>query len=91
MNPIGAPAASDLRFGALAQLRMRLFADLGQQAGLVKAVPFLRGARMSLMVNNILNARQKVTDGAGQTPPTYQPFYEDPLGRVFGAELRKLF
>ena len=91
VNPIGAPAASDLRFGALAQLRMRLFADLGQQAGLVKAVPFLRGARMSLMVNNILNARQKVTDGAGQTPPTYQPFYEDPLGRVFGAELRKLF
>ena len=46
---------------------------------------------MSLFVNNLLNARQKVTDGTGQTPLTYQPYLEDPLGRVFGVELRKLF
>ena len=91
VDPIGAPMTSDLRFGALAQLRLRLFTDFSQQTGLVKAIPFLNATRMSLMVNNILNARQKVTDGTGITPPTYQPFYEDPVGRVFGVELRKLF
>jgi len=91
VNPQDAPATSDLRFGALAQLRLRAFVDFNQQARLLRAVPLLKGARMSLLVNNILNARQKVTDGTGATPPIYQPYYEDPLGRVFGVELRKLF
>jgi len=88
---VNTAGGTNLNFGALAQLRMRMFADLGQQAALVKAIPLLKATRMSLMVNNILNARQKVTDAAGITPPTYQPYYEDPLGRVFGVELRKLF
>jgi hypothetical protein len=84
-------AASDLRFGALAKFNLRAFVDFGQQPKLVKAAALLKGARLSLMVNNVLDSRQKVTDGTGATPLAYQPDVLDPLGRVIGAELRKTF
>lgn len=87
----GAPGTSDLRFGALTNLNLRLFADLGQQAGLVKAVPFFKGARVSVFANNLFDSRQKVTDASGAVPLAYQPDYLDPQGRVLGIEFRKLF
>ena len=84
-------ATSALRFGALAKINLRGFFDFGQRPGLIARVPFLRGARASLMVNNVFDARQRVTDAAGQVPIAYQPQLIDPLGRVIGVELRKLF
>ena len=84
-------SASDLRFGAVLKLNARLFVDFGQQQALVKAAPFFKGARLSLMVNNLLDQRQKVTDASGAVPLSYQPDYLDPLGRVVGAEFRKMF
>lgn len=82
---------SALRFGALTKVGLRLFADLGQQASLVKDHPFFKGARLSLKIDNLFDQRQRVTDAAGVVPISYQPDLLDPLGRVIGIELRKQF
>jgi hypothetical protein len=87
----GAPGSSDLRFGDLFTLDLRMFADLGRQEKLVKAVPFFENARLSFSVNNLFNAHQKVTDQNGVVPLRYQPNLIDPTGRSFQVEFRKLF
>lgn len=87
----GAPGASDLRFGALTKVNTRLFINLGQQQSLVSRHPFLKGARLSLKVDNLFDSRQRVTDQSGAVPLSYQPDLLDPLGRVIGIELRKQF
>jgi len=83
--------ASRLDFGSLATADLRLFADLGQIPDVVKAHPFLRGARVQLAVTNIFNARRDVTDATGATPLRYQPGYLDPVGRSVTLSFRKLF
>ncbi|MES3153716.1 TonB-dependent receptor [Sphingomonas faeni] len=80
-----------LNFGGLATADVRLFADLGQRLEWVKAHPWLRGMRVSLSVDNVLNTRQRVTDATGATPNNYQPNYLDPLGRTVRLSIRKLF
>lgn len=87
----GQPGSSDLNFSGLAGLDLRLFADLGQQKALTSLSPFFKGARMSLRVDNIFDARQKVTDGSAAVPLSFQRDYIDPRGRVIGIELRKMF
>ncbi|MEI5688140.1 TonB-dependent receptor [Sphingomonas kyungheensis] len=89
----GGTAASPqtLNFSGLATANLRLFADLGQQLKLVKAHPWVRGARVTLSVTNILNTRQTVRNDQGVTPVSYQPDYLDPLGRTVRISLRKLF
>ncbi len=86
-----AAAPSTLNFGGLATANLRLFADLGQRLEWVKAHPWLRGTRISLSVDNVLNTRQRVTDATGATPNNYQPDYLDPLGRTVRLSIRKLF
>ncbi|MEJ8630729.1 hypothetical protein P0F65_14300 [Sphingomonas sp. I4] len=51
-----------LEFGSLATVDFRLFADLGQRLELLKKHPWLRGTRVSLVVDNVFNQRQRVTD-----------------------------
>ncbi len=80
-----------LEFGSLATLDFRLFADLGQRLELLKKHPWLRGTRVSLVVDNIFNQRQRVTDAIGTVPIGYQPGYLDPLGRTVRLSIRKLF
>lgn len=87
----GVPGSSDLRFGSVARLDMRMFIDLGQRQGLVKAVPFFKGTRLAFEVDNIFDQRQRVTDANGVVPIGYQPDLIDPRGRVIGLELRKQF
>jgi hypothetical protein len=87
----GLPGSSDLHFGSLATLDLRVFADLGRQEKLVKEVPFFKNARLSFSVNNLFDARQKVTDQNGDVPLRYQPFLVDPNGRSFQVEFRKMF
>lgn len=82
---------SGLNFGSLATANLRLFANLGQMPSLVKNHPFLRGARVSIGIDNILNARRDVTDATGGTPLRYQQGYLDPLGRTVSISFRKLF
>lgn len=87
----GAPGSPDLRFGALAKLNLRAFVDLGQQKRLTAASSFFKGARLSFKVDNLLDARQRVTDQNGVVPIGYQPDLVDPVGRFIGVELRKQF
>jgi hypothetical protein len=92
----GAPAlgganSSDLFFSPLATLNLRLFADLGQQIPLVRKHPWVRGMRLSLSVDNLLDTRLNVRDATGATPLSYQPYYLDPVGRSVRVTLRKMF
>ena len=80
-----------LNFSGLATADLRIFADLGQQLSLVKAHPWIRGTRVTFSVSNIFNSRQRVTDATGVTPISYQPDYQDPIGRTVRLSLRKLF
>lgn len=90
-GPYGINGASNLRFGALGKVNLNLFADFGRQKKIVEKVPLLKGARMSLRIENLFDARQRVTDAAGAVPLAYQPDYLDPRGRVISIELRKMF
>lgn len=91
VNGSGAPSSSDLRFGSTFDVNLRLFADLGRNEALVAKMPFLKGARISLKADNLLDSRQKVTDGNGLVPIAYQAAYREPQGRVLGIDLRKMF
>ena len=87
----GLPGTSDLRFGSTTAINLVLFMDFGQRPKLIEKVGFLKGARMSLRFENLLNSRQKVTDGSGAVPLSYQPDYLDPRGRVITLQFRKMF
>ncbi len=91
VNGSGLPGSSDLRFSGLLGLDLRVFVDLGQKQALTKLSPFFKGARLSLRVDNIFDGRQKITDGSGAVPLSYQRDYIDPRGRVIELELRKMF
>jgi hypothetical protein len=82
--------AGDLSFSDLATINLRFFVDLGQRLG-VQKYPWLRGARLSIGVDNLLDSRQEVRDAAGRTPFSYQPAFLDPLGRSVSISLRKTF
>jgi outer membrane receptor protein involved in Fe transport len=85
------PGDLPLDFGSLATVGVRFFADLGRMPSVVKKFAFLKGARLSLAVNNLFDGQQKVTDSTGATPLRYQPGYLDPVGRLIKLELRKQF
>ena len=87
----GLPGTSDLRFGSVTNITMFVFFDFNQRPKLIKDVPFLKGARMSLRFENLLGSRQRVTDASGAVPLSYQPDYLDPRGRVIRVEFRKSF
>lgn len=87
----GAPDSTNLRFGSTFVANLRIFADLGRKEELVKKVPFLKGMRVSFVVDNLLDSRQKVTDDSGVTPIAYQRAYRNPQGRVIGIDIRKMF
>lgn len=91
VRSISQSGTSDLRFGDLFTLDARAFINFSQQKSVIEAVPFLKGARLSLEVENIFDAHQKVTDQNGEVPLSYQPAYMDPRGRVIGLDFRKTF
>lgn len=80
-----------LRFGSLGTVNLRLFADMGQQLRLSRTRPWLRGMRITLSVDNLLDSRMKVTDANGLVPLSYQPDLLDPAGRTIRLSIRKLF
>ncbi|MFL6843898.1 MAG: TonB-dependent receptor [Allosphingosinicella sp.] len=86
----GGGSSDDLFFGDFATVNLRLFADLGLQP-FAREHPFLRGMRVSLSIDNLLDSRQEVHDRLGVTPLSYQPGYLDPLGRSVRLSVRKLF
>ena len=84
-------STSDLSFSSIAKVNLRLFANLGDQKGLMRRYPWLKGSRLTLSVNNLFDERIKVTNALGVTPLSYQPAYLDPVGRVVRLSFRKLF
>ncbi len=86
----GVVAADDLRFSDLGTINLRLFANIGQLPWAIKSAPWLRGTRISLGVNNLFDACQRVTDSTGATPLIYQPGYLDPFGRTVRISVRKM-
>lgn len=82
---------SDLRFGTITTINLRVFLNFQQLPKLVDKVPFLRGARMQIGANNIFDTRQKVTDATGATPFAYQGAFLDRNGRTVSISFRKLF
>ena len=87
----GGGTSGDLRFGSLFAVNARAFVDLSQQASLTRAVPFLRGSRIRLAVDNIFNDIRDVRNAGGLVPLRYQPGYVDPAGRTFELSFRKQF
>lgn len=85
----GATPDADLRFSDLATVDLRLFADLGLQPW-ARDHRWLRGARLTLSVDNLFDARQEVRAADGATPITYQPDLLDPVGRTARLTIRKL-
>ncbi|MEO7738455.1 MAG: TonB-dependent receptor [Novosphingobium sp.] len=87
----GAPGTSDLRFGSVFKVNVRMFIELGAQKRLTDISPFFKGMRLNLRVDNLFDLRSKVTDATGATPLSYQADYLDPRGRMIGIDLRKTF
>lgn len=87
----GLPGSTDLTFHDYAKVNIRMFVNLGQQESLIKKMPFLDNVRIGIAVDNIFDARQRVTDSAGDVPLRYQPLLIDPIGRRFEIEIRKMF
>jgi hypothetical protein len=84
-------STGDLFFSDITTINLRLFDNLGQQPWMVKAHPWLRGARVTLNITNLFDQRIGVRDGAGATPIGYQGGYLDPIGRAITLDVRKLF
>lgn len=80
-----------LSYDSLARFDLRLFADLGERQGLASRMPWLRGTRIAVEVQNLFGARPRVRDETGRTPLGLQPSYLDPAGRTVRITLRKLF
>jgi hypothetical protein len=81
----------NLHFSSYGTFDLRLFANPGDIPEVVVKHPWLRGTQVRFEVNNILNARPRVHDAAGNVPLNYQPDLLDPLGRTIMISFRKLF
>ena len=51
----------------------------------------MKSAQLSLGVDNLFNAKQRVRDARGRTPQIYQEDYMDRVGRQVSRRLRKQF
>lgn len=87
----GTQSPDDLFFSPRTVANLRLFADLGQRPDIVTKLPFLRGSRISLNVDNLFNDRINVRNRSGVEPLGFQRDQLDPLGRTISLSLRKLF
>jgi len=84
-------SGDDLHFGSLATFDLRLFANPGDIPEVAVKHPWLRGTQVRFEVTNIFNTRPKVHSALGDPLLNYQPNLLDPLGRVIGISIRKLF
>lgn len=89
INGTGLPGSTNLFFDDLARFDIRLFANLGEV--LKKDQGLLKGMRVAFRMDNVFDARRRVTDSNGNTPTAFQPFVIDPTGRFIGVDIRKLF
>jgi iron complex outermembrane receptor protein len=79
---------NDLTFNPLLRLDASAFASLGD---VWPGRPLLKGVRLTLNVENLFDAKQRVRDENGLTPLRYQPYLLNPTGRMVGLSVRKTF
>ncbi|WP_439546051.1 TonB-dependent receptor domain-containing protein [Sandarakinorhabdus sp.] len=92
VDPTGATQSpDDLFFSGRTTANLRMFVDLGQRPEIVTKIPFLRGSRISLNFDNVLNDRINVRNRLGAEPLGFQRDQLDPLGRTVTLSFRKLF
>jgi hypothetical protein len=87
----GATPDGDLSFSDLATVDIRLFETFTGTPDLVRRWPVLKGARVSLAVDNLFDAKLKVRDTAGAVPAGYAEDILDPVGRTVEISFRKVF
>jgi len=87
----GATPAGDLSFSDLATVDIRLFDTFAGNPDLVRRWPVLKGARVTLAVDNLFDAKLKVRDTQGAVPAGYAEDILDPVGRVLEISFRKVF
>jgi len=80
-------STSHLTFGSVA--KVNLLAEFNPGIDALLKHPWLRGSRIQLNVDNLFDARQRVTDQNGVTPAAYMPNLIDPVGRVIRLTFRK--
>jgi hypothetical protein len=83
-----ASAPNRLDFSDTLYVNLQAFTNL---ATLYPASKALKGVRISLSVDNVLDFQQKVRDQNGVTPLRYQPYLMNPLGRAVSLSFRKAF
>src|SRR5690606_24837624 len=79
----GLPGSTDLYFNDFVTVIVRVFDDLKRRTSMNEQVQLLRNTRITIRLNNALDARQRVTYDIGCMPLRYQPFLSDPIGRSF--------
>ncbi|MFM1981808.1 MAG: hypothetical protein RJB22_527 [Pseudomonadota bacterium] len=82
---------NSLNFSDLTTLNLRFFLNFDQKKQILAAIPALKGTRLALRIDNVLNDIQDVRDQTGLVPVRYQPGYLDPVGRRVEISLRKIF
>jgi hypothetical protein len=83
--------SGDLRFGDVATVDLRLFANLGERFDLVAKHPWLIGSSVRLDVDNLLDEKPKVRNELGEVPFSFQQDLLEPIGRTVTISFRKLF
>src|SRR5690606_19404623 len=83
-----ADAPNEIEFSPLLRLDLSAFANLD---ALLPDSAFAKGTRVSLGVENLLDAQQRVRDETGATPLRYQPYLINALGRTVSLSLRKAY
>lgn len=84
-------AGSALDFSATTRVDVRVFFSFDERKSLVTALPFLKGARVSLRIDNVFDDIQDVRDASGMVPLRFQPGFLEPLGRYIEVDFRKRF
>lgn len=87
----GINRASDLAFSDLATVNIRLFDTFSGSTDLIRRWPLLKGARVTLAIDNLFDSRLKVRDSSGAVPASYAADVLDPVGRVVEVSFRKVF
>jgi hypothetical protein len=79
---------NEIVFSPLLRFDLSAFANLGT---VFPGTPLLTDTRVTLNVENLLDAKQRVRDESGATPLRYQPYILNALGRTVSLSLRKMF
>ncbi|WOE75888.1 TonB-dependent receptor domain-containing protein [Alterisphingorhabdus coralli] len=80
-----------LDFNPIATVNLRAFINFDSRPKWTENMPFLKGARLSVRINNLFDAQQNVRDALGNVPLRFQPGFVDPLGRFIEIDIRKRF